>query len=233
MAVNQSKGVKQLSSKSRGQTVRRIWHSSIGVLICVLCYFNVSNMATFRFLLPITIVYGFIDWYRLRYEHLNARFCNFLPLRLILRREEKSKMTSSFYFLLGAETTLLVFSRPVTVLSLLYLSWCDPVAGIIGTHYGQRASWGKLWNGKSLIGSSAAAVMGMLITASFLLVAAFEGYQIKLLNAIIMSFLGGIIAAASELVTLENVDDNVTLPVISGILLTLFTPIESFYSHPI
>lgn len=215
------------------ELTRRLWHSSVGLLVCVLYYLQVSSRSVLFALLPILVTYGGIDWYRHRDAAFNEHFCNFPLLRTILRQKERtSNITSSTFFLLGVVITLLIFSRPVQVLSLLYLSWCDPVAAIVG-HFREEfhLGGGKFANGKSHVGSAAAALLGTLITLIFLLCTtgvndSFLWYGAKIF---VTTCLGGLIAAASEAFTIGSLDDNVTLPIIAGLLITLFTPLLSLY----
>lgn len=212
---------------------RRIWHSSIGVLVCILYYLQVSSRSVWLVLLPIVIMYGGIDWYRYRDATFNEHFCRFPLMRCILRpRERTSDITSSTFFLLGTLITLMIFSRPVQVLALLYLCWCDPVAAIMG-HFREelRMGGGKFANGKSYVGSAAAALLGTLITLGFLLCTTSANESVLWYGAkvLVTSGLGGLIAAASEALTIGSWDDNVTMPIIAGLFLTLFTPLQSLY----
>lgn len=212
---------------------RRLWHGSIGLLVCCLHYLHVSSRSVWFALLPVLVVYGGLDWYRHRSAALNERFCRLPLLRAILRSSERtSSLTSSTYFLMGTMATLVLFSRPTQVLALLYLCWCDPLAAIVGQlRGGRRVREGPFANGKSHVGSAAAALLGTLITLTFLLCTTAAGdsslwYGGKVF---ITSCLGGLIAAASEMLTIGSWDDNATMPVIAGLLLTLFTPLQSLY----
>lgn len=212
---------------------RRLWHGCIGLLVCGLHCLQVSSRSVGVVLLLLLLGYGGIDWYRHRDAALNERFCRFPLLRAILRPSERtSRLTSSTYFLLGAVLTLLLFSRPVQVLALLYLCWCDPVAAIAGSlREGAQTGKGFFANGKSYAGSGAAALLGMLVTLVFLLctTAAGDSFLWYGTKVLVTSGLGGLIAAASEALTIGACDDNLTMPILAGFCLTLFTPLQSLY----
>ena len=221
-----------------GEVARRLWHGSIGLLIVVLYYLQISiSNVVFYFLLPVTIAYGAVDWYRLRHPAINKRFVTSCPLRYILRKDEHERMTTIFWFLLSAIITLRLFSRPVAALSLLYLSWCDPVAAFVGQKYGPKGkkAKGRFWNGKTLVGTMAAAILGVVITAVFLICSArpdgnLFAYAFKVA---ITSILGGAYAAVAELVDIGELDDNLTMPIIAAFFLSLLSPIGALYSHQI
>ncbi|PJF19196.1 hypothetical protein PSACC_00982 [Paramicrosporidium saccamoebae] len=218
---------------ARIEPFRRIWHSSIGVLICFLYWINVPIHMFNLGLLCVTMMYGYLDWRRLRNPKDNEAFMRSFPLKYIMRREEKSRMTSSFYFLVGVHITLALFSKPIAALSLLYLSWCDPVAAIVGRNYAPKdLKKGRFWNGKSYVGTAAAAVTGTLISIVFFLctsrpVESMAGY---LILVAVTSVMGGLYAALAELVTLNDLDDNLTIPIFSATMLTLFSPVGTLYA---
>jgi dolichol kinase len=221
------------------ETVRRLWHSSIGLLIVVLYFLQISiPKFVVYLLLPATIIYGAVDCYRLRHSEVNKRFVTSFPLRYIIRREEYERLTTIFWFLLGALVTLWFFSRPVAALSLLYLAWCDPMAAFIGKKFGpkNKKAKGRFWNGKTFIGTAAAAILGSVITTIFLLCSARPDDGSLLMYAfrvMITSGLGGLYAAAAELVKIGDLDDNLTMPVVAAFLLSLLSPIGALYAHQI
>lgn len=219
------------------ETVRRIWHSSIGLVICFLYWLQINRLYVSLGLLPITLVYGYFDWRRLRNSSYNDAFVSTFPLKYILRKEERNKMTSSFYFLLGVHITTFLFSRPVSGLSLLYLAWCDPMAAIIGRRFAPKdPRRGRFWNGKTHVGSLGAGLVGVFISVIFFLLTTSpveEGQTWHMAKVVLTATLGGFYAAISELVTVGDMDDNLTIPIVSSILLTLFSPISSLYSNSI
>jgi dolichol kinase len=215
------------------EPVRRIWHSSIGVLVCFLYWIQVPIQKFNLGLLCITLMYGYLDWRRFKNPKDNEAFMQSFPLKYILRREEKTRMTSSFYFLVGVHITLALFSRPIAALSLLYLAWCDPVAAIVGREYAPKnLKKGRFWNGKSYVGTTAAAIVGMLISFVFFLCTSSpaEGIISHLLLVSVTSILGGLYAASAELVTLNDLDDNLTIPIFAATMLTLFSPVGTLYA---
>ena len=150
------------------------------------------------------------------------------------------------WYLLGAWVALRFFPKDVGVMGVLLLSWCDTAASTVGRLYGRYTP--RIRKGKSLAGSAAAAVVGMMTAGLFygIMVPKWWGFedsfkfQGKLglpqpsrtwlglvgkeqgtvggwLALGVMSLWSGLIASASELVDIWGLDDNLTIPVLSGL----------------
>jgi dolichol kinase len=104
-----------------------------------------------------------------------------------------------------------VFPKPVAVLSILFLAIGDPVASTVGTLYKGRSV--KIFHGKSLHGTGAGFIACMVLTWAFLRFTGMQG-----LDLIRLSLLGGFAGAFAEVLPLD-IDDNFTVPVISGFIL--------------
>lgn len=222
------------------EPIRNLWHASFGLLILLLSILQVERRTVLLILAILTLVYGILDWYRFRNARWNEWVVSSTPLRLILRHEEREHMTSSFWLLLGALLASALFSRQVASLALLYTAWCDPAASFVGRYFQSKdivkdkVRKGSL-NKKSWAGCTAAALLGSLISLVFLVCTAnnFESVSAYVLRIFSTSLLGGVIASLAEAVPLFNLNDNLTMPLVAGTLLSLFTPITSLYTHEI
>lgn len=162
-----------------------------------------------------------------------------------MRESEVDGYNGVIWYLLGAWTVLRFFPKDVGVMSVLLLSWCDTAASTFGRLWGRYTP--RLRRGKSVAGSASAAVVGMLTAVVFWgwAVPTYgygdEGFMFKgqlevpgvVKNTIglkegqgvvggwvalgIVSLWSGLIASASEVVDLFGWDDNVTIPVLSGL----------------
>ena len=150
------------------------------------------------------------------------------------------------WYLLGAWIALRFFPKDVGVMSVLLLSWCDTAASTIGRAYGRYTP--RIRKGKSLAGSAAAAIVGVVTASVFwgFVVPRYWGYEDSFcftgtlslpevvktqlgssgtdqgtiggwLALSVMSLWSGFVASGSELVDLWGLDDNLTIPVISGL----------------
>ena len=160
--------------------------------------------------------------------------------------EVNDKYNGVIFYLLGAWAALRFFPKDVAVMGVLLLSWCDTTASTIGRLYGRFTP--RIRRGKSLAGSSAAAIVGIATAVTFwgIIVPRYWGLEdtfmfrgvlglpepVKLLlgqtgqgkgvlggwAAIgILSLWTGLVASLSEVVDLFGLDDNLTIPVLSGI----------------
>lgn len=119
------------------------------------------------------------------------------------REKEKENVSTLIWTLSGAFLTIFLFSenRNIVTLSLLYLTFGDSIAAIVGVKFG-RIKLGS--RGKSLEGSLAFFIFAFLCSLFF----------IRVEYAFIVAFLG----AAIEFLPLP-IDDNFILPVfIAGFL---------------
>ena len=162
----------------------------------------------------------------------------------LMRESEVEGYNGVIWYLLGAWTVLRFFPTDVGVMSVLLLSWCDTAASTFGRLYGRYTP--RLRAGKSVAGSSAAAIVGVLTAGVFWGWAVpkfgydegflfqgrlglpevardafgFEGEEGTVGGWVALGIVGlwsGLVASASEVVDLFGLDDNVTIPVLSGL----------------
>ena len=161
-----------------------------------------------------------------------------------MRESEVDGYNGVIWYLLGAWTVLRFFPKDVATVSILLLSWCDTAASTVGRLYGRYTP--RIRRGKSLAGSAAALVVGAITAGMFWGWAMpkfgfddgfmFTG-QLSLPDVAreplgltkeqstvggwvalgIVSLWSGFIASASEVVDILGWDDNVTIPVLSGL----------------
>jgi diacylglycerol kinase (CTP) len=139
----------------------------------------------------------------------------------------KSQFQCQLIFLkrvtVGCIIVLYCFPKDIGSLSIVYLSWADPTASIFGRLFGQYT---PQFSNKSLAGSLGAATIGALVTYQFYHHMMTHGYSHPSYTAnssvslTQLSLFGGFVAAFSEAIGgIVDIDDNLTIPVISGTLL--------------
>ena len=144
---------------------------------------------------------------RFRVGWLNRFFLRvFAP---ILKTSETVEITGATYFLIAAFFAFYFFGPGVAIPVLLFVSVGDPVAALVG----MRAPGPRLW-GKSPVGSAAFVVAALTVWA----VVSALGYG-QLTWAVVAT---AFVAAAVELAPIP-VDDNLTIPLIAGAIMTLLT----------
>ena len=136
------------------------------------------------------------------------------------RQREFNRLNGSVFYTAGILLTWSLYDRHVAMLSILYLAFCDPTASFFGVLFGRHTY--QFRNGKSLAGSLAALLMGIVVT---LVYCSMEGSCTSRfgLDVRVLALYGGLSAALTELVTIRWLDDNLVLPVCCGFLLSLFS----------
>jgi dolichol kinase len=122
-------------------------------------------------------------------------------LPTIFRAWEGRRILGSTWFAVGAVAALLVFGRDVGGTAILFLSWGDPAAELVGRR------WGQLGRGKTLAGS-----LGCLTAC---LLASLVGIRLGGLS-LWAAMAGAIIATVVERWS-PPPDDNVWIPILSGL----------------
>lgn len=184
-----------------------------------------------------------MDYARHTFPGLNQFYVK--SLGALMRESEVDGWNGVIWYLLGAWTVIRFFPKDVGVMAVLLLSWCDTAASTIGRLYGRYTP--RIRRGKSLAGSAAAAVVGALTAALFWGWAVprwgwDDGFLFRGTLALpemvrervgmrgeeqgkvggwvalgLVSLWSGFVASASEVVDLFGLDDNLTIPVLSGL----------------
>lgn len=122
----------------------------------------------------------------------------------ILRsQEQKGGLTGATYFLIGSFLCILLFDKTLAIVCLCFLTLGDLCAALIGKQWGRI----KLFSRKSLEGSLACFVV---CTAAALVIGLHP----------VVAIAGALVATLIELLPV-GVNDNVTIPLISGLAMHL------------
>jgi len=117
---------------------------------------------------------------------------------MLRSHELKGKFTGATWVMLGACFTIFLFPRNVAVLALLFVSFGDIAAALIGMQFGKHKIWGKTWEG--FLGGLAVCLIVAWI---------FPLVPVKI------GFAGALTAMIMELVPIP-LDDNFKIPLGSG-----------------
>ncbi|KAL3658522.1 hypothetical protein V7S43_016406 [Phytophthora oleae] len=206
---------------------RKLQHLGTGAMIYAASSFFGRVVGATVLLFFAVVFYG-LHKLRGRSEAVNAAYIKCFSS--ILRRYELSRevLPGAYYFLLGSGFSLAVFPLRVARLAILHLSVGDPAAAFFGTLYGRHklmALVGKLGGKKSLEGSlgcfcaaATATFLALVVEKDFYFDA--KGDETLALAGTI-SLAAGTGAAAAELLDIGGWNDNLTLPLLSGVFLQL------------
>jgi diacylglycerol kinase (CTP) len=185
---------------------RKLWHASTGLCMALLYSLFLTQTQSVGFLSLILVFALVIEWRRLR----DARF-NRLAMTIwgpLMRHEERNRVTGVPFYVGAALLCVVVFPKPIALMSILYLAVGDPIASVFGILYGQHTP--RFSGGKSLVGCMAASVACAIITLLVL-----DHLPISHGTWIGLAVWGGILGGGAELLPLE-VDDNFAIPLVSG-----------------
>lgn len=141
----------------------------------------------------------------------------------MLRPHEIEGLPGAFYFLLGVFLSIAFFDIPISCLGILFLSVGDPFASICGIAFRSR----NFMEGKSLTGTFGCGLVcslsGVIYKKIYL-----ESLNYELINQMdsfsfaTLCFIVSILAEIGPNSRKHFIDDNLTIPLYSCILLTIF-----------
>ena len=188
---------------------RKIMHT--WPIIIPIAYRFVSKDTALTIMLPICAFYVFCDIFRHFHEGFRQLFDRIITVNF-LREHEKNGLIGSSYFIFGALLAIILFPKPVTIMSLYILIISDAMAAIVGTGWGKTRIFAK-----SLEGSIAFFVSGIVIVLLAMQDKPLWG------ESAMQGHLGwGVLAVAgATLVELfpTGLDDNLTIPVVAGAIM--------------
>lgn len=167
-------------------------------------FLQLSKSGMLAIMIPITLVAVIADISRLRGWALWQKGFGRFFGRMIRPHEKRGDFTGAVYILTTTCLTVALFDKPVAIAALAFIVVGDTLAALIGRKYGRH----RFFNGKSWEGS-AACLVGTLVVAAF---TPGLGWPVALI--------GAVMAAVVEALPL-GVDDNVTVPILSGLTMTL------------
>ncbi len=200
--------------------LRKIWHITIGS-IAIVTYLHSSQDKFFwgKLILGVAIVGLSIDLIRKKIPKLN-----FIVIKLmgpLMRRSEREGITGLPYYALGCSLALFLYQRDIGIISMLFLIFGDPISSFFGVLYGKD----RILPNKSLQGAVAGFFTCYLISLFYLMNTTTLGIHI-----LTFSIIAGLIGSLSELCSTFNIDDNLTIPVLSGLGLTVLNHFIPIYS---
>ena len=200
-----------LHKRSDLHILRKLWHISTGSLGLFLFINSEMSQTVWASIIMGIALAGFAaDFIRNRIPAFNSLVIKLMgPL---MRRSEREGVSGLPFYALGVSLSLFFYPRDIAIVSSMFLVFSDPLSSFFGVLYGKD----KILPNKSLQGAVAGFFTCYLITLFYAMNSSTLGTHI-----LVFSIIAGVIGAASELISAFNIDDNLTIPVLSGLGLTL------------
>ncbi len=202
------KKLKILSLKDENMRLWRIFIRPVSMSFVLLDFF--MQRSIFLTLIGIVLaIFFFMDLTRLLSERVNISLTKMGRFKIYKAKEAK-RFSSMTLFLMSVFLIFIIFDRNIAILSLGFLVFGDMAAKIIGISYGRRRIFKPLSKTvEGFLGFMAAAVSVSYFSWIFGI------------RPLWISICGAVIAAIVESLPL-SVDDNLSVPLLSGAIMTFF-----------
>ncbi len=162
-------------------------------------------------MVPVTLFVIFIDISRLRRWRFWDSFARKIIGSIIRQHELDGDFTGATYILASTCLTVALFAKPIAIAALAFIIVGDSFAAIIGRRFGRH----RFFRNKTIEGSLACLVGTLLV--------AIVAPDLILPVALV----GAVVAVLAEAFPFGT-DDNVTVPILSGLIMTLFEKVYLF-----
>ncbi len=208
MLVGTGEPAQQISF--RRELARKATH--MGALTIPIGYYvlDLQKWQMFTVMVVATGLMVAIDIARLRNWALWSGFVKGLIAPIVREHEKRGDFTGATYLLLSACATIAMYDRSIAIAALAFIIVGDSFAAVIGRRFGAHR-----FRNKSLEGS-----LGCLLGT---LIVAFASPGLPLYIAIIGAFIATLVEAFPF-----GVDDNVSVPILSGLSMTIIQKTSLF-----
>ena len=198
----------KLKSRANLHLSRKLWHIGGGVLI-LSSYeaLGFDSLSAGMFLISYSLLNFCFEFLRLNNSRFNQAVLT--ALGSFMREDERKRVSGMPFYALGAGLSFYLFPEKLAIMSILFLTFSDPISSVVGVLYGKN----KFLPNKSIQGSGAGAVVCFLISYLCLTIWSPESSNV----IIPFSIAAGLLGSFSELLSIFNLDDNLTIPLFSGL----------------
>lgn len=181
---------------------RKLWHASSGMFVILILILNYpSKSMAFQILAVVALLMLIIDIVRFSSHEGKSLFQNYFG-HLTGKKEDEGP-NASFFYAVSLLIALLLFSPRIAMGAIASLAIGDPIAAIVGIMFGRHRV-----RGKSFEGAAANAIVCFFLI-NFLV------------RSPIVAASGALSGAAVEMFPIPKVDDNLSVPIVSGLVMTI------------
>ena len=173
-------------------------------------YFFPEKWVFVKLLSILMVLFIIFDILRHKVAWVKSLFSLFLD-SMLRSHEQEGKLTGATWVMIGAVISIILFSKPVAIIALIFMSLGDSAAGLIGQRYGKHKIWNKSWEG-FFGGLFVCIIIGII-------------YSLLTTLPMTISLSGAVAAMVMEILPIP-LDDNFKIPLGAGaIMMMLSTPI--------
>jgi dolichol kinase len=191
--------------------LRKLWHMGSGSACLTIYYMTSFETQDWGWVILTVAAIGFaVDFARGRWSLLNDVVIRFMGP--FMRTSEQNGFSGLPFYALGVSLALLLFQSKIALLAIMFLVFADPISSFFGIIYGKD----KIMPNKSLQGAIACFFTCYLLSIFYGIAHGADNS-----NLLWFAILGGVIGSIAEMLSAFNIDDNLTIPVVSGLGLTV------------
>lgn len=194
----------------RQELIRKATHLGALVIPGAYYFLGIERKTAASIMLVIGLFMLLIDISRMRNWWLWRKVASHFIGSVIRKHEKEGDFTGATYILLSSALTIFLFQKPIAIAALSFVIVGDSFAAVIGRRFGRIKFGGKSLEGS--LGCLAGTIIVALLTPGILLEVA---------------VLGAIIATLVEAWPL-GVDDNVSVPLMSGLAMHMAVVLNLF-----
>ncbi len=188
----------------RQELYRKLTHLGALVIPGGYYYLGLTRGEALAIMIPVTILMILIDVARLRGWRIWTLLKPIIS-PIVRAHEMKGDFTGAFYILLTATICIAIYPKPIAVLCLAFIIVGDSAAALIGRKFGRHKFRNKSFEGSLAFFVSAALVAWIAPEISFR-----------------VGLIGAAVATVTEAVSFK-IDDNTSVPLVSGLVMYLLT----------
>lgn len=173
--------------------------------------FGLTRPEMLSIMVPAFVFMVVIDIARLRNWAFWRSFARPLLAPMIRSHEEAGDFTGAFYILGSTCLTIALFSKPIAIAALAFIIVGDTFAALIGRKFGKHKF------GRKSVEGSLGCLAGTLIVAF--------AASLVLDLPLSVGIIGAVTATVAEALSF-TIDDNVSVPLTSGLIMSLFVKIS-------
>jgi len=187
--------------------VQEVWRKAthMGAMVIPGGYYflALSKSEMLTIMIPIAAAMVIIDISRLRGWRFWERFACKIGGRMVRDHETAGDFTGATYILISVCFTVAMYTKPVAIAALAFIIVGDTLAALIGRKFGRHRF------GRKTVEGSIGCLAGTCLVA----------WLVPGLTPLV-AFSGAVVATVTEALS-TSIDDNITVPIVSGLAMTL------------